>query len=475
MLFNSTFLLGLTLSSYTNNSPLFTIPSSLINSNLQFKSFHFSRFLTTSIEIFDLKPSMIIYDSSFSYFLNTAISIQSCNNFVGRAYQEITRFSLSSCSSFLNCTFKNCESNKRGGAIYIDAQGNAQFIIDRTTFISCSGSPCGGAIYLSKDLNGANTTQISFCKFEKCFVKNTTANDNLYGGSVYCQLASGTVNFRCSVFDQSSIQGGLNAYGGAIYAEMPSVDKQFFFANFSNCQCIDQSNSSYGGAICLNLSDYNPQNISYNSFDTCNATNGSCMYISSTTLSNISFNYIFLNNNDGTLFELSRGSIVIVNPYHISLQGINPDGRNISFSNGNYTNCYQRYDCRLFLRSQDIHNMASKLTSIGFNPTFASLFIPFSPPPNADMSIEAGLPGEPTGSFTISDPFTHTLPPEAPQETAPTNSSLSTIAIIFIVIACILVVIAIVVIVILVLRQRGMCKTSFERNFGHEMGSTSYF
>ena len=473
MIFNSTFLLGLTLSSYTNNSPLFTIPSSLINSNLQFKSFKFSHFLTTSIKIFDLKPSMIICDSSFSYFLNTAISIQSSNDYVGNAYQG-ARFSVFSGASFLNCTFTNCNSDKQGGAIYINVQGNAQVIIDRTTFRSCSGSPCGGAIYLSK-LNDENTTQISFCNFINCSVRNLTTDEDLYGGSVYCKLTSGTVNFRCSVFNDSSIQGGLNAYGGAIYAEMPSADKQFFFANFSNCECKGQSNSSYGGAIYLSLSGSTPQNISYNSFDTCNATYGSCMYINSTTLSNISFDYIFLSNNDGTLFELSRGSIVTVNPYYISLQGINLNGRNISFSNGNYSNCLQRYSCKMFLRFEEADNIVSKFNTIDFNFEDSSLFIPFSPPPNADMPIEAGLPGEPSPSFTVSDSFTLTPLPAAPQEAAPTNSSLSTVAIIFIVIACILVVIAIVVVVILVLRQRGMCKTSFERNFGHEMGSTTYF
>ena len=129
----------------------------------------------------------------------------------------------------------------------------------------------------------------------------------------------------------------------------------------------------------------------------------------------------------------------------------------------------------MFLRFEEADNIVSKFNTIDFNFEDSSLFIPFSPPPNADMPIEAGLPGEPSPSFTVSDSFTLTPLPAAPQEAAPTNSSLSTVAIIFIVIACILVVIAIVVVVILVLRQRGMCKTSFERNFGHEMGSTTYF
>ena len=146
-----------------------------------------------------------------------------------------------------NITFINGYFTGNGGAVY--NTGNCRIM--SCSFINCSSGDCGGAID-----NGDGVSNITSCIFTNC-----TATDG--GGGVYNQEGSHYMAL-CSFVNCS-----CNNYGGAI-GNGGSGNRYITACSFVNC-----SSSNYGGAI-DNCADCN---IISSSFDNCSANYGGAIFV----------------------------------------------------------------------------------------------------------------------------------------------------------------------------------------------------
>lgn len=149
------------------------------------------------------------------------------------------------------CEFENVGSDKNGGAIFVDVNGDsdkpqkATILIDSAKFTNCS-SEFGGAIL---QLGGTLTIKNSD------FVKNSVEYD---GGAVYTSFAN--VNILNSTFKSNMARNDLS-YGGAGYFDMGTVIIRQ--STFENNLAFDVSTiSAYDAKLTLENNYFNnPSNV----------------------------------------------------------------------------------------------------------------------------------------------------------------------------------------------------------------------
>lgn len=124
-----------------------------------------------------------------------------------------------------NCVFRNCRTDKNGGALcYIDA-------ID-SYFTNCTSSASGGAVY------GGFRTGPATNRFLNCLFEYNTAKDR--GGAVYCNPA---LKVEGCVF-----RGNKARYGAGL-----SGDPDEFYGEVLNCEFSDNQ----GDELLKDRSDHN--------------------------------------------------------------------------------------------------------------------------------------------------------------------------------------------------------------------------
>lgn len=510
MIFNTTFLYALTISSYYDHSPLLMIGPSGKGSNFQMKEFKLSNFFNNALKVNYLIQNISIDSSKFSNFLDTAIVVRSqdeeCDILPTKTFINM-QIVLARCVNATNTTFENNANIafKYGGAINcILTQENHYFYVDRCNFTYCRASTKGGAIYFVNHKNCTQYNSITYCNFLRCFVyKNLilenpqlTEDEECQGGSVYCDASY--VNFRNSIFNLSQLLG--DGRGGAVYAKVISIDNYTFFTQFINCQAI--GDNTYGGALYIDLDEEGPYNMSYMTFEKCQAANGECVYAQN--ISRLNINYTEIINNAGSLlrvddlnFNFTIGSIMLQNSDNVKLV----TAENSTNYNGPRRKSFYLYADPPFGENSDesplFDNDVINYCFIYIRGTGEYKGIPVVPPENAQLPLEDGEyidpPPDQTGGESSpeseSSP-TDEIPPIEPPPLQPTNEfsqsntftaaaaagggGLSTVAIIFIVLACLIVVIAIIIFVIFYLRSHGRCLCSKDDSLAG-MKSSTYF
>ena len=322
MIFNSTLFYALTISNFYDHSPLITLSQLAKDSSFQMKEFKLSNFFNNALKVNQLLQDIYVDRSKFSNFLNSVIVIQSedCDIRPPQNYINM-QMVLIKCTVITNSSFDNIDVSFDNGAISCTQQNKEDyFIVDHCNFTTCKSKSKGGAIYFVGSQNCSHYNAITYCNFIGCYVNSggnaqvsqtIDSNDGFgYGGSVYCETSR--INFRNSVFNSSKIYNG--GYGGAIYANVTDVNDTTFFTSFYNCTI--EGDNSFGGAIYINLTNKGFYNMSYMTFDGCNATNGQCIYAENIDVLNI--NYTRIYNIDRNVFmakefdfNFSLGTIIL--------------------------------------------------------------------------------------------------------------------------------------------------------------------
>lgn len=513
MIFNSTLLYALTISSYYDHSPLLMIGPCGKGSKFQMKEFKLSNFLNNALKVNYLLQNISIDSSQFSNFLDTAIEIRSESECTELPTREFFNFQivLIRCINATNSTFQNANvAYKNGGSINCILSQETDFlVVDRCNFTNCKASTKGGAIYFTCFKNSTIYNAITYCNFVGCRVNRNfpiqnpqLENDELCcGGSVYCDAS--TVNFRNSVFNSSIIEN--EGYGGAIYARVNSIDNFTFFTSFNDC-AVTNTLISYGGAIYIDLIQKGDYNMSYMTFNNCRAVNGSCVYAQNVSL--VTINYTTTTNNGNLLrmgnndFNFQIGTLILNDNSPLNLISVENDtsytGSNkVSFilyapssfdpQNGltffpAITYCFVYiHNAEDFLEIPVVppYDAREPLEGVVYpertslpNPTISV------PPPASPIPVPtATIPVPPTNIFTISQPFTNSdvfAAGAGAAAAAGGSGGLSTVAIIFIVIACLIVVIGIIIFVIFYLRSHGRCQCGKGDSLAG-MKSSTYF
>lgn len=523
MFFNTTLLYALTITNFYGKSPLFTLSPLKKSTSFQLKENKFSYFFNHALKVDHLSQKIFIDGSKFSSFLRTSIFIRSvdepeCNS-IRDLHHSNNRVTFVNCVQIINSTFLSTNSAfDYGGAIStILSNVGDYFLVDRCNFTNCKAKNKGGAIYFIGEMSSTQYNAITYCNFNGCSCNNDynvvipqVSDDNrCKGGSVYCEAHS--VNFRNSIFSSSSIYG--DGDGGAIYAKVMNIDNYTFVTSFTNCAI--NGSDSYGGAIYIDLVQKGPYNMSFMSFDNCNATNGQCIY--ATNISSLNINYtslrnikrcvLMVNNLD---FNFSVGSIVLNDDNQMKL--INSTENNYKGSNHISMNLYAPKSFFDIIQSNnddypffdkgiisfclvignDINNyrgypiIAPSDASRPLEPKVPEVIITPAPP-DPVTSEEAATPAQ--TDVIIPEQTPYATPTQSPSPTlsvtdnytdvgagvaATGGSGLSSLAIIFIVIACLIVLVAIIVFVICYLRRRGRCRCDREDStFG--VKNSTYF
>lgn len=510
MFFNTTLLYALTITNFYGKSPLFTLSPLKKSTSFQLKENKFSYFFNHALKVDHLSQRIFIDGSKFSSFLRTSIFIRSvdepeCDSIRNLPHSN-NRVTFVNCVQIINSTFQSTNSAFDYGGAISTILGNVgdYFLVDRCNFTNCKAKNKGGAIYFIGEMSSTQYNAITYCNFNGCSCNNDynvvtpqVSDDNrCKGGSVYCEARS--VNFRNSIFSSSSIYG--NGDGGAIYAKVMNIDNYTFVTSFTNCAI--NGDDSYGGAIYIDLVQKGPYNMSFMSFDNCDAKNGQCIY--ATNISSLNINYtslrnikrcvLMVNNLD---FNFSVGSIVLHDDNQMKL--IIPTANNYNYKGSDQIsmNLYAPDSFFDIIKSNNaeypffdkevIHYcvvIANNINNYREYPIIApsDASRPLEPkvsedinppaPPDPVTSEEAAPPAPPAATIPAQTPPATPAQSPSPSPSATDNntdvgaagvaaaggSGLSSLAIIFIVIACLIVLAAIIIFVICYLRRRGRCR-----------------
>ncbi|OHT12515.1 hypothetical protein TRFO_17548 [Tritrichomonas foetus] len=490
---NSTLLYKLTLTSFISNSPLLSLATSSSRTNHYFKSLQLSHFSNTAFYLTNLQ-SATFKDSQFSSFLNSPIVV---NGNCTELHDIDLPFHLDfqgTCMNILNTIFRNVHGEEGGALSYIS--NTIDMTIDRSQFLNCNALQ-GGALYI-KDTNSiplsTNKIIVTYCHFENCFTDNPNTS---YGGAIYCRAH--TANFRNNNFTNVYIT--KDGYGGAIYAEVAEITNKLFFASFNTCSV--KGNTSFGGAVYINLTTAGLVNMSYMSFSNCYAVNGSCVYL--TKVANLEVNHVQFSSINGEYISISDsanatchfGTLVFHTFYTTAAQNFfQSDQPSITYISS--------------IADKGMLYMQTSTTLL-FNPNFmySQYFVlngsiypgyPVPIPPNASIDLDDYLisvmtpppsqtatpaatalptrtpvatPRATASRTPAQTPVATPSPSVSPNITAAatlaatpvaTKAPLGTIPIVFITIACVIVTIGIVVAIILLCKRGGGCNFQFRRN-----------
>ncbi|KAA6381034.1 MAG: hypothetical protein EZS28_023438 [Streblomastix strix] len=250
----------------------------------------------------------------------------------------------------ISCSFIECKSTNRGGALFLYVGNEAESTLRNLSFDQCEAQNSGGAIFI--DINYGGKLTISGSSFSKC--------ESLFGGSLYIVLESGgqmTINGSCLFTDCKTTS--VTGQGGAIFAiisndnsELVLEDSITFekcssvngggmslaiqgkvkFTIFGTCQLTNCSSEQEGGGISMNIqySNYDIQLLGSVQFEECKSgLYGGGLYIYSLDNGLITINQISFQNCNSTSYgggfysSLRYGAQMAVNQ--------------ISFSNCNST------------------------------------------------------------------------------------------------------------------------------------------
>lgn len=507
MIFNSSFIIRLSLSSLVINSLLRPNSPNHFSKSIFFQNFNLNK---SSLH----KPaisSSTSHKNHLEQLLQKPISVQQteCSYTNGQTFTDRNTYN-GPCIIVTYCTFRSIVSNSEGGAFSISNDGDITTNFYQCLFDSCVSKSHGGAISFVARLNNDLLGELIVTStiFNYCYCDNEFNNSETCGGGLYC--LSNSLQIANSTFNNNGIRSQSGACcGGAVYARVSNTENIFSYDTFEYCYIQIQQNSaetnlnSFGGAIFIVTQSEKSEKVELFAckFVDCSAVNGSSLYsqegidliINSASFSNgnvnsviylgkdhfknriyikalgishVNYNY-FIYAQDGQLDmindKVDSGMLYLENDEKFNVATFSNTNFELSFVNyGSFQNMptYTYVDQPLFITS-------SEITQVSSEPEIETQTQTQSENDQLTSSdAESSSIDEVTSSLIISETN------ESDNSGAATNrgrNGLSTVAIVFIVIACIIFVIGLIIASILLLRSRDGCY----RN--RCTGSDSYF
>lgn len=231
MIFNSSLIIGLSLTS-TTNSPLLVISTRYASTTISFHNLNFKRF--SSYAFFDKSlSSLTIFYSRFAHFLNTPVMISKEECSIIQSETIYDRYIIK-CMNATQCTFLKVQSNSTGGAICIKWSEKTYAFIDRCTFVYCTARSEGGAIYFGIYPVQFGILSATSSIFSNCLIDNIYDFNEVNGGAIFCHCE--IINVSNSTFRNCEIRSSVgNCRGGAIYADVCNAEKAFYLTVFLYC------------------------------------------------------------------------------------------------------------------------------------------------------------------------------------------------------------------------------------------------
>lgn len=508
MIFNSSFIIGLTLSS-TLHSPLFVNSPSHFSTSMIFQRLTFKRFTSYAFYFGLPIQNLTIHKSHFEMFLKRPISIQQvdCTPIHN---QVITNHNNAPCTTITYCTFQGITSNEIGGAFCISFNAEATSLFDHCTFTRCSTTTDGGALHFDihdLSLNLLGNIIVTSSKFDSCTI-NSNNNSTVSGGAIYCKARSldlsNTTFFNTGINSNSGI-----CQGGAVYANILNADQIFCYNTFEGC-FIQSTPESFGGAIYF-LRDNIHSNVHLFScvFENCNANNGSAFYseqeinliINATRFLDMqAYSIIYLNGEkENGFFIQTLGISNTKYDYFIYIKGLyNYMNKNdnsgllyldtsnnigVDYYTDNFSNIPYDFTFVNFALYSNMPSFTYFIDSPILPSTVESPTDQYTPTPTDEHiqtseSITATSANVPSITSIIADITPSPETNESLINGAGTSNKggLSAVAIIFIVIGCVIFVVGIIIAAVLLFRSRDGCYRNTCTGSDNYLGKrTSYF
>lgn len=168
-----------------------------------------------------------------------------------------------------NCSFRTNSAKYSGGSLYFNSLEN--YIIEKCNFINNSlfndfNSTEGGSIFF----NQCRSNKIVDCKFIN---NSVTSNFESFGGAIsfFCKKIESKIELKKCEFENNFISSlsGLNAFGGAVYAEGTSNILNCEFTN-NIVSSLNKKINEFAGALYLQNGEINDCNFNNNeAFNGC--------------------------------------------------------------------------------------------------------------------------------------------------------------------------------------------------------------
>jgi len=140
------------------------------------------------------------------------------------------------------CTFAECRSGDRAGAVSIRASAATSVVFDDCVFRDCTSLGRGGAVYAAAGSPGESVSLLFLrCRFLR--------NDGNAGGAILLSAGFGDASVEAQ-FDRCTFEGNAGRDGGALMAESATGDASVSF-ECRSCLFADNESTGKGSAIRL--------------------------------------------------------------------------------------------------------------------------------------------------------------------------------------------------------------------------------
>jgi len=205
---------------------------------LNMKKCTFHKFFFELVSVSDGK-SVQSYFCRFSSFLSRPICFETSQYFsiiVGERYTIPADIGLST-ANFFDCVFKDCISNQRGGAIYVE-NGNIRFVVQRCGFYHCLSNHNQGYSAGAISLCSGRHALLTFACFYNC-------SNNSDPASIQIVNHLGTLN-RTDINNSNICFSGFNEVKAG-FGDMCGGD--YFTFNQNNMTRIVSGSTCPGGIV----------------------------------------------------------------------------------------------------------------------------------------------------------------------------------------------------------------------------------
>jgi len=138
------------------------------------------------------------------------------------------------------CTFGECRSFDRAGAVSIRTSGDASAFFDECVFRDCESGGRGGAVYAAA---GAPGEYLSL-RFQRCrFLRN----DGNAGGALLLSAGFGDARLEAT-FDRCTFEANHGRDGGGLMAEVGTGEASIQLL-CTNCLFVDNTSTGKGSAV----------------------------------------------------------------------------------------------------------------------------------------------------------------------------------------------------------------------------------
>ncbi|OHT03891.1 hypothetical protein TRFO_28799 [Tritrichomonas foetus] len=241
-------------STWLSNSPMLLLNERMSRSSIGLNKLILSNFFTNAIYSWNTNQNFSISESSFSNFMKSPLKFTSSEEIIKNQEFSSTLNTFTQDNIYIaTCTFTNCQTNTRGGAICCTGR-ECELTLHESIFEKCTAVGDGGAIFVCKNIgnSGSSMTHTKvqlfdslYCCYSHCYAQRND-NGNGYGSAML--VAASTLKLFFSSSSECP-DGSLQSTGAQFDLASTDIESRYINATTGNsvyCAGIEYRDATSG-------------------------------------------------------------------------------------------------------------------------------------------------------------------------------------------------------------------------------------